>query len=91
MKYLVILFCMVIAGCVTVPSAPQVVKIPITTRCEPSIKITESEHPFDKATTSMTLHDKLELALADLSLTKAENKQLSAALKECTSEPTKSP
>lgn len=89
MKRVILILFLTLSGCVTVPSAPQVVQVPVATRCNSTLKIDQIEHPFDKATTTMSLHDQLELALADLSLTRAKNKELQAALTECTSEPTK--
>ena len=64
---------------------PQVVQVPIEVKCESSVTVTPiAEYPFDKATKEMTLYEKFQLALAEKDLVRGQNKELTAALSECT-------
>ncbi len=88
MKNLIIalLLSLVMIGCggMSVKGA-QIAEVPIKTKCTPTLGITEiKEYPYDRATKTMDLYDKLQLALAELGLVKGQNTELKAALGECT-------
>lgn len=86
MRYLYILLVVLLVGCTTLagPSPTQVVDVPITKRCEPTMKITQITDVFDQAKKEMTLEQKIVPLIAELEQYKGQNKELQAALKECT-------
>ena len=86
MKSFIIVLVFLLAGCCTpeIIEKPQIVEVPVMVKCKPTVTITPITHPFDKAKKDMSLYDKLKLALAELSLVKGQNKELTAALTECT-------
>jgi hypothetical protein len=91
MKNILLIFAlpisMVLAGCVdpVKPEPTNVVEKLVPVKCKPSIQITQiSEYPLDTANKEMTLFEKSQLALAENSLIKGQNKELKAALAECT-------
>jgi len=72
-------------ACTSLPPAPQLVEVPIATKCNPTVKITPiTEYVFDKAKKDMSLYETSQLALSELSTVRGQNKELTAALKECT-------
>lgn len=74
-----------LTGCATKPTAPEVVQVPLATKCEPTVKVKEiDEYPFDRATKEMSLYEKFQLAVAELNLVKGQNTELKAVVKECT-------
>jgi hypothetical protein len=91
MKFLNIVSCLVIcvglSGCFGTmkTSETQIVKVPIATKCKPVTNITEiTDYPFDNAKKEMSLYEKAQLQSAELKLVKGQNKELKAALAECT-------
>jgi len=66
------------------PLATQEVKVAVVTKCDPSVKVTPITHPFDMATKEMSLYEKFKLLYAERLLLRGQNKELTAALKECT-------
>ena len=71
-------------GCTTIPD-PQIVNVPIKTKCEPLTNIKDiDKFPVDEAKKDMSLYDKLKLVLFELELIRDQNLELKAALKECT-------
>lgn len=73
-----------ISGCDTVPINTQEVKVAVVTKCDPSVKITPITHPFDNVTKEMSLFEKVQLLMSERFLVNGQNKELTAALKECT-------
>ncbi len=76
-----------LTGCATKPvlTGTQIVEVPIATKCEPKMKITDiTFNPKKHLTKEMSMFDKLQLVLAQLKITEGQNTELKAALKECT-------
>ncbi len=87
MKLLVILTCVLaLTGCLgTAPTKPDIVNVPIATKCKPITNITEIPvKPVSQAKKDMTLYEKLQLVLSELEQITGQNKELKAALSECT-------
>lgn len=85
MKRAIVMTALLLIGCTALPTATQLVQIPIVTKCNPQTSISKiPEYPFDKAKKEMTLFEKFQLALSELSLIRGQNKELQAALIECT-------
>lgn len=84
---LVFVLAFIITGCGSTVklSQPQVVQVPIEVKCKSTVTVTPiAEYPFDNATKEMTLYEKFQLALAEKDLVRGQNKELTAALSECT-------
>lgn len=83
-----LLVAMTLIGCGTDPvklNTAQLVDVPIVTKCTPKQQITPiTDHPMDRATKEMPLFEKSQLALSEALLYKGQNKELTAALAECT-------
>lgn len=86
MKSLILIPVFVImTGCASISGNTQIVKVPVVTKCEPSVKVSSVvNYPFDKAKKEMSTFEKYQLASAERKLLRAENKELRAALSECT-------
>jgi hypothetical protein len=87
MKKLILVLSMAlfIGGCGTISGSTQIVKIPAVTKCEPSVTPRDPVSlPFDNATKEMSLYDKFKLLLAENNIISGHNKELKAALRECT-------
>jgi uncharacterized lipoprotein YajG len=86
MRYLAILLsCTLLIGCCTNPViVPEKIEVPIAVKCEPVTTITVINHAYDRATPEMSLYEKFQLALEELNSVNGQNKELTAALKECT-------
>lgn len=78
---------LLLTGCATVkapPPEPQKVEIMVPVKCEPTTNVTPADDAYDKATKEMSLFEKFELALEELHSYRGRDKELTAALKECT-------
>jgi hypothetical protein len=88
---LTIISTLLLVGCGTEAlkvTPPEVVKVAVETKCQPTTKITPiNDDPMDRATKEMSAFEKTQLALASADLYKGQNKELTAALKECTQDP----
>lgn len=76
-----------LVGCGTVTRIPppQLVNVPIKTKCEPITNVKDiGVYPLSEAKKEMSLYEKLKLALQELELINDQNTELKAALKECT-------
>lgn len=76
-----------LGGCATTPklTGTQLVNVPISTKCSPTLNITDiPEYPTDKMTKDMSLFEKFQLVWSERSLLKGQNTELKAALGECT-------
>lgn len=75
----------IFVGCGTAPTKPQLVEVPIITKCSPITEVKDIDvYPVDEAKKEMSLYDKFKLALRELELVKDQNLELKAALNECT-------
>jgi hypothetical protein len=76
----------ILAGCATTNQPPEPIKVevPVAVKCEPTTNITPANNAFDKATKEMSLFEKFELALEELHSYRGRDKELAAALRECT-------
>lgn len=75
-------------GAQIVREPPQIVNVAVPVKCEPTLKVTDiNDYPTDHFTKDMPLYDKTKLALAELALLRGQNKELKAALTECTKVP----
>lgn len=85
MKYVyALILSMFLVGCGTM-NGTQIVKVPVATKCEPTTEITEiTDYPTKRLTKEMSLFEKFQLTLAELKLLQGQNKELTAALSECT-------
>ena len=84
---LAMILSMVLAGCGTPQQVqvPQIVKVPIPVKCQPTVKVTAiTDHPADNLDASMTLYQKNQLLISENYLLDGQNKELTAALAECT-------
>jgi hypothetical protein len=78
---------LLLAGCATTkapPPEPQKVEVPVVVKCEPTTNITPVNNAYDKATKEMSLFEKFELAVEELHSYRGRDKELTAALRECT-------
>ncbi len=76
-----------LTACASKPvlTGTQTVYVPVVTKCEPTLQITEvKEWPSSRITKDMSLFDKTKLILADRSILKGLLIEYKAALKECT-------
>jgi hypothetical protein len=83
----ILITALLLTGCATAPKPvpePQRVEVPIVVKCEPTTNITPVSNAFDKATKEMSLYEKFELALEELTSYRGRDKELTAALRECT-------
>jgi hypothetical protein len=77
---------LLLSGCGTNPvTKTQIVHVPITTKCEPTVKITEIfEYPTQNLDKDMTLYEKTIALMSENKLLRGQNTELKAALSECT-------
>jgi hypothetical protein len=77
-----------LAGCGTpeqIPGPTVTVKVPVVAKCETTVKVTDiGELPTKKLRKDMTLYQKAQLFISENELLKGQNKELKAALAECT-------
>lgn len=81
-----LLFAILLVGCApTIIRETQTVEVLVPVKCEPSVKINLiEEYPFNKARKEMSAFEKYQLSSEERKLLRAENKELRAALAECT-------
>jgi outer membrane biogenesis lipoprotein LolB len=84
--FLLLIVVLFLTGCpATIPTAPDVVEVPVAVRCKPTVQITKiQDYAYDRAVKEMSLYEKFQLAMSELSTVRGQNKELDAALKECT-------
>lgn len=86
-KLYLLVLALVLTGCCTKPltSNTQIVEVPIAVKCTPTLNVTEIQvHPLAKIRKDMSLYEKNQLTVAELKLVEGQNKELKAALSECT-------
>lgn len=84
---IIVLIAALLSGCACTktPGDIQYVNVLVPVKCQPTLQITLiSDYPTSKIMLEMTLFEKTQLVLAELFLVEGQNKELKAALGECT-------
>jgi hypothetical protein len=82
-----LLLAAMLSGCTATPviSSTQYVNVLVPVKCSPTLQVTSiSEYPTSKFKVDMSLFEKTQLIMAELFLIRGQNKELTAALGECT-------
>jgi hypothetical protein len=73
-----------LTGCSTISENTQTVKVPITVKCKSTVTITEIPDVFSEAKKEDSLLSKTEKLISENHYLRGQNKELKAALSECT-------